>query len=243
VIYSRPYQPQTLGKDERFHRTLKNDVIKRQAFCSFPACQAGFDTWRKAYNYERPHESLSMNKPSSRYHSSQWEFPEVLPPIEFPPVVHVRKANYEGRIRFLNRNFRAGRAFDDYYVAVRPTHFDGDFDVYFCKQKIKTISFREKNDYVFQCYPCPQTSVTFVLGPYTGGKETKQNASHHWKAFSIQFSAPRGTRKPNQQLRSPLIFHLHRICGGDFIYGHHLRGSKRLFCPLFLSFLHRLRQK
>jgi transposase InsO family protein len=143
VIRSRPYHPQTLGKDERLHRTLKSDVIKRQTFDDFRTCQTGFDTWQQIYNHERPHEALDMEVPASRYSPSQREFPETLPPITYLPDDQVRKVHDGGRIHFLGRTFRVGRAFDDYPVAVRATVTDGEFDVYFCRQKIKTISFLE----------------------------------------------------------------------------------------------------
>jgi transposase InsO family protein len=71
VIHSRPYHPQTLGKDERLHRTLKNDVLKRHNFDDFQACQNIFDTWQQIYNEERPHEALSMEVPASLYNPSQ----------------------------------------------------------------------------------------------------------------------------------------------------------------------------
>ncbi len=35
VVYSRPYHPQSRGKNERFHRTLKAEAIKGQNFASF----------------------------------------------------------------------------------------------------------------------------------------------------------------------------------------------------------------
>lgn len=142
IIHSRPYHPQTIGKIERLHRTLKNDVLKRQTFEDFGSCQAGFDRWRQVYNYERPHEALDMAVPASRYRPSQRKYPETLPPIVYLPDDEVRKTNNFGRISFRNQQFRVGRAFDGFPVAVRETEIDGKFDVYFCKQKIKTISLR-----------------------------------------------------------------------------------------------------
>lgn len=143
VSHSRPYHPQTMGKDERLHRTLKAEVLKQQQFDDFPMCQQGFDTWRHVYNCERPHEALAMDVPASRYASSPREFPEQLPPIVYRSGDQVRKVTHGGRISFRNRVFRIGKAFTGFHVAIRPTLTDGEYDVYYCKQKIKTISFHQ----------------------------------------------------------------------------------------------------
>jgi transposase InsO family protein len=45
VSHSRPYHPQTQGKDERFHRTLKRELLERNGFNSIPICQTAFDQW------------------------------------------------------------------------------------------------------------------------------------------------------------------------------------------------------
>lgn len=143
IIHSRPFHPQTLGKDERLHRTLKAEVLKQQVFEDFPACQNGFYVWQEIYNHIRPHQALNMNVPSSRYRASQRDFPETLPSITYDTNDQVRKALNNGRISFQGKQFRIGRAFDGFPVAIRETSTDGIFDVYFCKQKIKTISFIE----------------------------------------------------------------------------------------------------
>ena len=58
VSHSRPYHPQTQGKDERFHRTLKLELLRGSAWRDLAECQQSFDRWRTAYNCERPHEAL-----------------------------------------------------------------------------------------------------------------------------------------------------------------------------------------
>ncbi len=66
VSHGRPYHPQTQGKDERFHRTLKAEVLQGSVFRDLGQCQRVFDQWRGVYNFERPHHALELAVPSSR---------------------------------------------------------------------------------------------------------------------------------------------------------------------------------
>jgi transposase InsO family protein len=79
VVYSRPYHPQSRGKNERFHRTLKAEVFALRRFRDLPDLQRAFDAWRTIYNLERPHEALAMAVPASRYHPSARSMPDSLP--------------------------------------------------------------------------------------------------------------------------------------------------------------------
>lgn len=143
VIHSRPYHPQTMGKDERLHRSLNAEVIKHQKFDDFSICQSGFDAWQHVYNCERPHEALAMDVPVSRYRPSQRDYPEQLPLITYLSDDQVSMVAKGGLISFCNHTFRVGKAFTGYPVAIRPTLTDGEYDVYFCKQMIRTISFHQ----------------------------------------------------------------------------------------------------
>ncbi len=90
VTHGRPFHPQTQGKDERFHRTLKAEVLSGRHFADLAACQLAFDRWRHIYNYQRPHQALDLASPSERYHPSRRPFPEILPAIEYGPDDIVR---------------------------------------------------------------------------------------------------------------------------------------------------------
>jgi transposase InsO family protein len=142
VTHGRPYHPQTQGKDERFHRTLKAEVLKGRAFADLTACQAAFDRWRHVYNHDRPHQALDLATPSERYRPSRRSFPETLPPIEYGPDDSVRKASSEGDIKFNNRRIRLGKPFRGELIALRATAEDGVFSIHFFTQQIGTIDLR-----------------------------------------------------------------------------------------------------
>lgn len=143
VSHSRPYHPQTQGKDERFHRTLDQDCIVQRVFTDLDDCQGAFDEFRDIYNLERPHDSLGLSTPATRYQPSQRQYPEILPHIEYWPGDEVRKVQAKGEVSFRGRVFHISRALKGYPVALRPTDEDGKFAIYFCKQKIKEIQISE----------------------------------------------------------------------------------------------------
>jgi transposase InsO family protein len=152
VTHGRPLHPQTQGKDERFHRTLKAEVLNGCYFADLTDCQRAFDRWRHVYNHKRPHQALEMATPSQRYRPSRRSFPETLPPIEYGAGDHVRKADCQGDISFNNHRIRLGKPFRGEFVALRPTAEDGVFGIYFCTHQIGTVDLRavasEAREYV-----------------------------------------------------------------------------------------------
>jgi transposase InsO family protein len=143
VCHSRPRHPQTQGKEERFHRTLKAEVLSGLTFADLGAVQQRLDQWRSIYNHLRPHQALAMAVPSSRYQVSGRRFPETLPSLEYGWGDVVRKVQGHGRIWFRNRVFRIGKAFRGYPVALRPTAEDGLWEVFFATHCIACIDLRE----------------------------------------------------------------------------------------------------
>lgn len=143
VGHSRPHHPQTQGKDERFHRTLKLELLQRNGFESLDACQFAFDRWRERYNTVRPHEALQQQTPISRYRASGRAFPSVLPPIEYPSGDTVRKVSDKGEISFQNRRYFIGEGLRTQLVAIKPTTIDDVFEVFFCHKEIRRINLRD----------------------------------------------------------------------------------------------------
>jgi transposase InsO family protein len=139
VSHSRPYHPQTLGKDERFHGTLERELISQYQWRNLGHLQESFDWWRVEYNFQRPHDSLDLQVPATRYQPSLRSFSEALPPIQYPSDMHVRKVQYGGFVHFKGRTFRVSKAFHRYPVGIRPTLTDGILDVMFCHKCIGEI--------------------------------------------------------------------------------------------------------
>lgn len=142
VSHSRPMHPQTQGKLERFHRTLKLELLKRFDFVDLENAQEGFDWWRKIYNEERPHEAIGNKVPKERYKYSLHKYPNILPAIEYDGSMMIRKVQQKGIISFKGKEYRVGMAFYGNPVGLKETDEDGIFDVYFCHQRVVKIDLR-----------------------------------------------------------------------------------------------------
>jgi transposase InsO family protein len=62
-IHSTPYHPQTCGKVERFHQTLKRFLTKQAAPQSVAHLQLQLDAFRSYYNQQRPHRAHGGRTP------------------------------------------------------------------------------------------------------------------------------------------------------------------------------------
>lgn len=142
VLHGRPRHPQTQGKEERFHRTLKDDVVKRVPMQDLPQAQATFDGYRPRYNHIRPHQALAMEVPASRYQASERAMPRRLPEIAYAPGDAVRKVQDSGRISYGGREWRLSKGLHRMPVAIRETEKDGELDVYFCRYKVAVLDLK-----------------------------------------------------------------------------------------------------
>jgi hypothetical protein len=146
ISFSRPYHPQTNGKIERFHRSLKAEVLEGRQFSTLKEAQAAFDRWRDVYNLQRPHQALDYKVPMDRYRASPWAYPQQLPTFEYGPDDVLAKA-YHSRFRFQKRYFSIAKGLAGHHIAIRPnTEGDGLFDVFFCHHFLRTIDV-SKPDY------------------------------------------------------------------------------------------------
>lgn len=140
LIHGRPYHPQTQGKEERFHRTLKEELLSRQQYKDLGHCQSSFDVWREKYNCYRPHEAIGFEVPAVKYTPSLRTYENVVIEPRYQDCDMIRKVS-DGWLSFRGKFFKVGRAFSGDRVAIRPTATDGVYEVYFYDQILQIISF------------------------------------------------------------------------------------------------------
>jgi transposase InsO family protein len=80
---SRPYHPQTCGKLERAHQTLKKWLRKRPRARTLPELQRQLDAFRAYYNHHRPHRALHGATPAERFYATTPARPATTP-IDLP---------------------------------------------------------------------------------------------------------------------------------------------------------------
>lgn len=99
-IHGRARHPQTQGKIERFHRAMKQEVLKFYTPKDIEDASRVLNDWRTCYNNERPHEALGMKCPSEIYRPSERQYRDRVEPYEYSGAYHVLKVNNWGYVRF-----------------------------------------------------------------------------------------------------------------------------------------------
>lgn len=145
VSFSRPYHPQTNGKNERFHRTLKLELLQFHTFEKFIQAQKYFDEWRECYNHIRPHKALELKPPISRYRPSVKEYKETLEAVEYDESFIVRQVRGNGCICYKQKDYYIGKYLIGENVGMRPKEEEGKYDIYYCAQKLNELDLKAGN--------------------------------------------------------------------------------------------------
>ena len=118
MINAGPYHPQTLGKLERFHKTLKLWLADEGPVEDLSHLQELLDGFRHHYNTERPHQGIANMTPVERYRHVA---PTVEGPISsgtdasgeptYPPRSILRKVTSIGNIGYKGSSINVGNRF------------------------------------------------------------------------------------------------------------------------------------
>src|SRR6266571_3153992 len=83
---TKPRSPTTTGKIERLHQTLQEELLTvHEPFETIEEAQAALDAWRQDYNAGRPHQSLNMAFPATRFVPATGETLALRIPAEIAP--------------------------------------------------------------------------------------------------------------------------------------------------------------
>jgi transposase InsO family protein len=77
--HSRPYHPQTCGKVERFHQTLKKHLARQPKAGDLAQLQAQLDRFRTYYNTVRPHRAIGRRTPAEAFGARTKAVPRLTP--------------------------------------------------------------------------------------------------------------------------------------------------------------------
>jgi transposase InsO family protein len=105
LYYSGIRHPQTQGKVERLHRSLKHRLEGWGRPGSMAESTAALAVFRDEYNQVRPHEALDMEVPAQHYHASSRAYDPQPPEWEYEPGMEVKALNSEGFLEYQHQRY------------------------------------------------------------------------------------------------------------------------------------------
>ncbi len=143
VLHGRPYHPQTQGKQERFNRTLQEELLSCHTWRDLEHCSTHFRRFRDCYNCERPSDALQLATPVSRYQPSVRAAPKHLPPVEYPAGTDVVALHKNGVLTWHGQPWYVGKPFGGLPLGLRPSaQADGQWEVFFSFHRLGLIDLR-----------------------------------------------------------------------------------------------------
>jgi len=163
--------PQTQGKVERFHGTLKAAMQRRGA--NGADAQKWLDEFREEYNHERPHEALGMKTPAAVWKRSEKKYQAEPKRWEYEQGAEVRKVGEQGQLSVKGRRWEISRALAGEWVEL--VRIEQRILVYYCRSLVRELDPLHqrstavdrwwdstqpktvKDVLITTCKPCPET--------------------------------------------------------------------------------------
>lgn len=140
-IHGRIMHPQTQGKIERFHRTMKQELLRTMP-ANMEKAKEMFEQWRWEYNELRPHSALDMKTPGSVYVPSSRKYAEPSA-FDYPADAKMVKVNNWGYIRFGPIQVYLSETMKDTYLQIQAAQNDV-YKVIYRNYQIAEIDAAEK---------------------------------------------------------------------------------------------------
>lgn len=143
LLWSGYRHPQTQGKVERFHRTLKEGIRFNGKPTLWSDWQPLLEKYRNNYNQVRPHESLGMKTPSERYVRSKRLYNPKPPAWEYPENAEVKRLSTQGCLPLNGRYYFVCEALAHEWVQLK--RLDDNLLVKFRGLYIREINLRNNS--------------------------------------------------------------------------------------------------
>ncbi|MGH7751338.1 MAG: integrase core domain-containing protein, partial [Gemmatimonadales bacterium] len=98
----QPGHPEQNGRHERMHGTLKQETAAAPGgpAANLRAQQARFESFRREYNTERPHQALGQVPPATLYAPSPRPYPAKVEDPPYPETAALRRVRSNGEIKW-----------------------------------------------------------------------------------------------------------------------------------------------
>jgi hypothetical protein len=141
-LLTAPRSPTTTGKIERFHGTVRRELLTGTTFPTRALAQQAIDIWITEYNTDRPHQSLGRCTPAERFAART---PDAGPALELSALVErrtgddwiSRRVASNGIISVTSQPFSVGKHHSGAIVDVHVT--DRLLEVWSGNELIRTI--------------------------------------------------------------------------------------------------------
>ena len=120
TLHGRPAHPQTQGKDERFNKTFKREVLNQNDFADLRTAKKICDEYRQFYNYERPHFAIGSKTPAEIFKCSERKYPNKIKEWEYPEGTMVRAVEHHGYIVIHHKHLYVSEGLRHKHIAMVP---------------------------------------------------------------------------------------------------------------------------
>jgi len=119
-----PGRPDQNGGHERMHRDIAME-IERAPETDLDRQRAALETWRRTFNFERPHEALGMRVPGDLYRKSGRAFPKEPQELDYPAGFLKRRVTCHGVVGIEGAKIAVSTALHGWHIGLKPSGDDG----------------------------------------------------------------------------------------------------------------------